>query len=212
MTQPGERSHNLRVRKAERTRAALVDAAVELCLSRGYDNTTVEHIASAADVSARTFSRYFPSKDAVFVSLLDDIADEVAGELRSLDADLGPLEAMRAALGVVLTRAQARSAHRITRTIGVLTASGPLRQAAIDYRGPQVMAAMAQRMNVAVDDRRLALAMVIISVSVVQAWTDLADADVALQPSTIARQIDRVFADLGAYAADLDPAWQPPSS
>lgn len=40
----------LRERKKQRTRAMLVDAAVTLCIERGYGNTTVEQIAAAADV------------------------------------------------------------------------------------------------------------------------------------------------------------------
>ena len=57
----------LRERKKQRTRAMLVDAAVTLCIENGYDNTTVEQIAAAADVSPRTFSRYFPTKDSVMI-------------------------------------------------------------------------------------------------------------------------------------------------
>jgi AcrR family transcriptional regulator len=216
VTQPLGPALSLRSREVQRTRAALIDAAVELCLSRGYENATIEHIANAADVSARTFSRYFRNKDAVFVALLDDLAEDVARELHALPADLGPLESMRAALGAVLTRAHTAgfssgSADRITRIINVVTSSDTLRQAAVDYRGPQVVQAMAQRMNVAVDDRHLALAMVIISVTVVHAWADLAASKVDLQPLLIAKHVDQAFADLGTYAADLTPG-KPPRS
>ena len=53
---------------------------------QGYELTTVEQIAAAADVSPRTFSRYFPTKDAVFLTLIDDYAHEVAIELETVDA------------------------------------------------------------------------------------------------------------------------------
>jgi hypothetical protein len=49
----------LRELKKQRTGAALNEAAADLCLRQGFDNTTVAQIAAIAEVSPRTFSRYF---------------------------------------------------------------------------------------------------------------------------------------------------------
>jgi AcrR family transcriptional regulator len=56
-------SGSLRERKRDRTRRALVDAAVDLFERNGYDGTTVADIAEAADIGTRTFFSYFASKE-----------------------------------------------------------------------------------------------------------------------------------------------------
>jgi AcrR family transcriptional regulator len=48
-----------------RTRRALQQAALKLFAVNGYDATTAEEIAEKAGVSARTFFRYFPTKESV---------------------------------------------------------------------------------------------------------------------------------------------------
>src|SRR5689334_10839736 len=45
------------------TRQALHEAAVALSIEHGLDKVTVEAIADAAEVSRRTFSNYFASKE-----------------------------------------------------------------------------------------------------------------------------------------------------
>ena len=52
----------LRERKKRQTRDALVECAIDLFEHHGYDATTIEEIAAAANVSPRTFFRYFDSK------------------------------------------------------------------------------------------------------------------------------------------------------
>ncbi|WP_432588420.1 TetR family transcriptional regulator [Streptomyces sp. HD1123-B1] len=55
----------LRERKKQRTRGALVRTAFELFTRQGYDETTIDEIVEAVDVSQRTFFRYFANKEEV---------------------------------------------------------------------------------------------------------------------------------------------------
>ena len=58
-------------RKKARTRAAIREHAFRLFREQGYDATTVDQIAEAAEVSPSTFFRYFPTKEDVV--LQDDM-------------------------------------------------------------------------------------------------------------------------------------------
>jgi AcrR family transcriptional regulator len=52
-------------RRTERTRAALLSSFIELVLSRGYEDITVEDVVSHANVGRSTFYMHFKSKEAL---------------------------------------------------------------------------------------------------------------------------------------------------
>jgi AcrR family transcriptional regulator len=86
----------LRERKKARTRAAIQNEALRLFRSQGFDATTVEQLAAAADISPSTFFRYFPTKEAVV--LYDAIDPRVADVFRAQPPDLSVIEAIRRAI------------------------------------------------------------------------------------------------------------------
>src|SRR5262245_18169118 len=87
----------LRERKKLETRRALVAAALELFSARGVDATTLEDIAAALNVSARTFHRYFPSKEDVLFADSVERQERFARFLAERPPDEQLLETLRAA-------------------------------------------------------------------------------------------------------------------
>ena len=134
-----DRPDGLRERKKARTRAAIREHALRLFRENGYQRTTVEQIAAAAEVSPSTFFRYFPTKEDVV--LQDDMDIRMIEALERQPADLSPLSAVRAAvrdafasyteadlevvaettlLSMTVPEIRARATDEFTRTIGVI--------------------------------------------------------------------------------------------
>lgn len=87
--------------RAQRTADALADAAGELIRERGYRETTVEDIASAAGVTPRTFFRHFDSKASALFARRDRMLKQRFAEALEDRPDDEPLvDAVRAAMRV----------------------------------------------------------------------------------------------------------------
>jgi AcrR family transcriptional regulator len=112
-----------REQKKNRTREDLVAAATRLFATRGFDETTTEDIAEAADVSQRTFFRHFPSKEAVLYGDMDDLRVRVREALDGRPAREPALIAVREA---ILTLADDHEDHKQVRLLQArLAASYP---------------------------------------------------------------------------------------
>ncbi|MCX6480141.1 MAG: TetR family transcriptional regulator [Mycobacterium sp.] len=190
----------LRERKKQRTRATIVDVAAGLCSRQGYENTTVDQIAEAADVSPRTFSRYFPNKEAVIGALIEETSEHVAQALIRQPHDITEHEAMVRAHIEVFGAAQrgepdAMSFDRVSGFLRIVTGSPMLGLAAVTYRpeGPTraVIWALAERMGVAIDDPAVRI---ILDTWAVMIATAVDVPEVAtLGPGDVITRIDRAY-------------------
>ncbi|PLW72300.1 TetR family transcriptional regulator, partial [Streptomyces sp. DJ] len=89
-------SVGLRERKKIKTRRAIRRAARLLFEQQGYEATTVEQIAEAAEISPSTFFRYFPAKEDVLLG--DGYEPLVEAALRDRPAGEPLAESVRQAL------------------------------------------------------------------------------------------------------------------
>jgi AcrR family transcriptional regulator len=207
----------LRERKKLRTRASLIDAALALADRQGYDNTTVEQIAEAADVSPRTFARYFPTKDSVVVSLLGHLTMAVNTELAGQPADLPPFEALLAANLAVMNNAGRGSGPmtppRIMSMLRALNNSPVLQSLAIDVRSQETRHAMAKRLNASADDRVVHLISAVWAAIIASAWGALgtpAGPDIPSVdelPALMHQLLLGTFADFASVTGAISPLY-----
>ncbi|KOU61278.1 TetR family transcriptional regulator [Streptomyces sp. MMG1533] len=88
----------LRELKKQRTRDALLRAALELFTGRGYEQTTVDDITEAVDVSQRTFFRYFANKEEAALAVQEMTLERFVESVRERPAHEAPMEALRQAV------------------------------------------------------------------------------------------------------------------
>ncbi|OLT23604.1 hypothetical protein BJF79_45925 [Actinomadura sp. CNU-125] len=98
----GRSGGGVRERKKRRTRMALIDAALELFVRDGYEETTIDEIVAAIPVSQRTFFRYFASKEDVVLSQVSERYRAVEEALAERPAAERPFTALFEALRTVL--------------------------------------------------------------------------------------------------------------
>ncbi|WP_217280379.1 TetR/AcrR family transcriptional regulator [Kibdelosporangium persicum] len=113
----------LRERKKARTKTAIQQHALRLFKEQGYQATTVEQIAEAAEVAPSTVFRYFPTKEDLAV--LDDyysLADAMSSAIAAQPSGATPVEILRGAFHAVFAGlAPDERAARYERDLAMLT-------------------------------------------------------------------------------------------
>ncbi|WP_120314093.1 TetR family transcriptional regulator [Mycolicibacterium elephantis] len=202
----------LRERKKQRTRAMLLDAAIELCQRQGFERTTVDQIAAIADVSPRTFSRYFATKDAIAFALIDEAIDVAAVELAGQPEGISHLEALHRAYVGMYNNAKSSagpgglSADRLICSVRIIMTSPALRQAALEYRPHAVNVELAKRMGVGTDDRALRLVSSVWGAIIMTALADLGDNQLDWEQvgiDDIVARLDDTFAEFTGLMSEV---------
>jgi AcrR family transcriptional regulator len=102
VTASGAPAGGRRDRKKSETREALRTAAHRLFAEKGFTKTTIDDITEAADVSRRTFFRYYDSKDDLLQTDVADLLPVLLAALRARPASEPPFTAILAALRTLI--------------------------------------------------------------------------------------------------------------
>ncbi len=109
----------IRELKMARTRQLISDKAFELFTCNGYQRTTIEQIAIAAEVGPRTLYRYFPTKETLVVEFVRTSLFDALDDLRTQ-----PPEPLPVALNTVIGRVLDVMATDPARVLAVYDISG----------------------------------------------------------------------------------------
>ena len=94
----------LRAKRSEMMISELEAVALRLFEERGFDQVTVDEIASEARISVRTFYRYFPAKEDVLQVKIDRRSEALRAALAARPVDEAPLHSLRLALEEAVSR------------------------------------------------------------------------------------------------------------
>ena len=110
-------------KKAERTKAKLLDSAQRLISAHGFDNVSVEDITKDSGVAKGTFYHYFASKEEAVVGDIPSIAEmDAAQHFLAEGRDVSLLSG----LGRLLEAAAGEISDISGRGIGTIAVAGPL--------------------------------------------------------------------------------------
>jgi AcrR family transcriptional regulator len=138
-------TEGLRERKRRQTRERIVEAALRLFLADGFDATTLDAIANAAEISRRTFFHYFDSKDAIVEALESGTEDAFRAALAATKPDVAPLDAVHASLVKMISRYASDEAIALDRLMRSTEALRARKQANYTRQEEALFVALAEK-------------------------------------------------------------------
>jgi len=177
----GASPDGLRERKKARTRASIREHALRLFRENGYQRTTVQDIAEAAEVSPSTFFRYFPTKEDVV--LQDDMDVRMIEALEQQPPELGPVAAVRAAARQMFASYTGADMDVLRETTALTLTVPEIRARALDEFARTISAvagALAKRAGRPADDlavRTAAGAIIGVIMAITLPWEGWSDGD-----------------------------------
>jgi AcrR family transcriptional regulator len=175
-TQDAPARPGLRERKKQQTRERVRREAYRLFTEQGYEATTIDQIAEAAEISPSTFFRYFPTKEDVVVQ--DEYDPALAQALRSRPAGEPIIDAilhsLKGPLGKLLEqdREELLLRTRISFTDPAIRARSVAEQERSEQALAAVIAERSGRQAGDLDVKCAAAAIIAVFTTLVHHWVD----------------------------------------
>lgn len=122
----GTATPTLRDLTRESVRARIADVAIDLFAEHGFDQVTVEQVAAAVGISARSFNRYFPTKEDAVVGDATRWGAVVRDAVAARPGDEPTWDSLQAAYTTLLEHGGTRDARQ-KRVMRVLNSTPSLR-------------------------------------------------------------------------------------
>jgi AcrR family transcriptional regulator len=120
MSVPVINYHHCMSRWQPDARGRLAEAALELYVERGFEQTTVAEIANRAGLTERTFFRYFTDKREVLFGGSGALQELLVGTVADAPAAMAPIDATAVGLEAMATLLQERRDYSLQRQAAIV--------------------------------------------------------------------------------------------
>jgi AcrR family transcriptional regulator len=196
-------TEGLRERKRRQTRERISQAAMTLFLEQGFEATTIDQIAEAADVSKRGFFDYFPTKEDVVAAWQDEFAESLLAAIAARPAKEPMARVVEEALIATIVAAVNPQSLAIGKLIGntpALRARDHLKYAKLEQKLVEALTARAKGKSDQLRIRLLAMSTIGALRIAGQTWNP--DHFVTSSPAHIRKIAKTLWSTLGELGAE----------